>query len=139
MRPLTRPGLLLAIVVAVVALPTVASGAFSAPALPKPSPPTAPATRTRRARITGAGHHDAHDIQHGRRPDQFRVAIPNRAQLTQDMLLLLFVDSDANPQTGDPAELGADYVIEVFGGEAALSAGTGRTSRVAPAIRPRPR
>jgi hypothetical protein len=36
------------------------------------------------------------------------------------MLLLLFVDSDANPQTGDPDELGADYVIEIFGGEAAL-------------------
>ena len=35
MRPLTRPGLLLAIVVAVVALPTVASGAFSSPAAPE--------------------------------------------------------------------------------------------------------
>ena len=34
--------------------------------------------------------------------------------------MLLFVDSDANPQTGDPTELGADYVIEIFGGEAAL-------------------
>lgn len=51
---------------------------------------------------------------------QFRVAIPNRVQFTQDMLLLVFVDSDANPQTGDPSELGADYVIEIFGGEAAL-------------------
>ena len=121
MRPLTRPGLLLAIVVAVVALPTVASGAFSAPAAPEAvaanstsyqdssgENPAAPDITTLTTSNTDAGL------------IQFRVAIPNRAQLTQDMLLLLFVDSDANPQTGDPAELGADYVIEVFGGEAAL-------------------
>jgi hypothetical protein len=36
------------------------------------------------------------------------------------MLLLLFVDTDANAMTGDPESLGADYVIQVFGGEAAL-------------------
>jgi hypothetical protein len=36
------------------------------------------------------------------------------------MLMLLFVDSDANPDTGDPESVGADYVIQIFGGEAAL-------------------
>jgi hypothetical protein len=36
------------------------------------------------------------------------------------MLLLLFVDTDANAMTGDPESLGADYVIQIFGGEAAL-------------------
>ena len=34
--------------------------------------------------------------------------------------MLLFVDTDANPVTGDPESLGADYVIQIFGGEAAL-------------------
>jgi hypothetical protein len=51
---------------------------------------------------------------------RFRVNIPNRPRLTQDMLLWLFVDSDANAQTGDPDELGADYIIQIFGGEALL-------------------
>lgn len=50
----------------------------------------------------------------------FRINIPNRATLTPDMLLLVFADTDANPATGDPDSLGADYVIQVFGGEAAL-------------------
>ena len=121
MRPLTRPGLVLAFVVAVVALPTVASGAFSSPAAPEAvaansttyqdssgENPAAPDITTLTVSNTDAG------------VIQFRVTIPNRAQLAQDMLLLLFVDSDANPQTGDPTELGADYVIEIFGGEAAL-------------------
>jgi len=128
-RPLTRPGLLVAIAVAVVALPTVASGAFSAPQAPAANSTTytdssgenaaAPDITTLTVSNTDAG------------VIQFRVAIPNRAQFTADMLLLLFVDTDANPQTGDPEELGADYVIEIFGGEAALFRwdGTGFTRR----------
>ena len=118
MRSITRPGLFIATAVAVVALPTVASGAFSAPAAQQANTttyqdsvgenPAAPDITTLTVSNTDAGL------------IQFRATVPNRAQLTQDMLLLLFVDSDANPQTGDPTELGADYVIEVFGGEAAL-------------------
>ena len=121
MRPLTRPGLLLAIAVAVVALPTVASGAFSAPAAPE-----AVAANSTTYQDSSGENAAAPDITTLTTSNtdagliQFRVAIPNRPQLTPDMLLLLFVDSDANPQTGDPAELGADYVIEIFGGEAAL-------------------
>jgi hypothetical protein len=120
-RPLTRPGLLLATAVAVVALPTVASGAFSSPAAPKVvaanstsyqdssgENPAAPDITTLTVSNTDAG------------VLQFKIAIPNRAQLSQDMLLLLFVDTDANAMTGDPESLGADYVIQVFGGEAAL-------------------
>jgi hypothetical protein len=120
-RPLTRPGLLLATAVAVVALPTVASGAFSSPAAPKVvaanstsyqdssgENPAAPDITTLTVSNTDAGLL------------QFRIAIPNRAQLSQDMLMLLFVDTDANAMTGDPESLGADYVIQVFGGEAAL-------------------
>jgi hypothetical protein len=120
-RSLIRPGVLAAIAFAVVALPTAASGAFSTQAAPQVvaantmtytdssgENPAAPDITTLTVSNTDAGL------------VQFRVAIPNRAQFTSDMLMLLFVDSDANPQTGDPTELGADYVIEIFGGEAAL-------------------
>jgi hypothetical protein len=50
----------------------------------------------------------------------FRINIPSRPQLTRDILLDLFIDSDANPATGDPNSLGADYVIQLFLGEIAL-------------------
>ena len=50
----------------------------------------------------------------------FRVNIPNRPQLTRDILAVLFVDSDANPATGDPDTLGADYVVQLFLGEVGL-------------------
>ncbi|HSJ94461.1 MAG TPA: hypothetical protein VK896_10550, partial [Gaiellaceae bacterium] len=33
---------------------------------------------------------------------------------------LIFVNSDNNPQTGDPESFGSDYVIQLFGGEPAL-------------------
>jgi hypothetical protein len=120
-RSLTRPGLLLVTAIAVIGLPTAASGAFSSPSATNAvaansttyqdsqgENPAAPDITTLTTSNTDAG------------VVQFRVAVPNRAQLTQDMLVLLFVDTDANPQTGDPDSLGADYVVEVFGGEAAL-------------------
>lgn len=50
----------------------------------------------------------------------FQVNIPNRPTLTQDMVLLLFVDADSNASTGDPSELGADYVLEVFRNQVGL-------------------
>jgi len=50
----------------------------------------------------------------------FRINIPNRPQLTRDMLVEVLVDTDANPATGDPDNLGADYAIELFVGEVAL-------------------
>lgn len=52
----------------------------------------------------------------------FRIAIPNRPTLTADMIALVFVDSDANPATGDAETDGADYLIELdgpFGGRPA--------------------
>ena len=80
MRPLTRPGLLVAIAVAVVALPTVASGAFSSP--------TAGGDHGEQHVVSGlvgresrrAGHHDAHGLEH-RRGSHLRSGstIPNRA------------------------------------------------------------
>ena len=49
-----------------------------------------------------------------------KVAIPNRPQFTQDQLDFVFIDSDANQATGDPNSFGADYVIQLLGGEAVL-------------------
>ncbi len=120
MRPLTSPGLVLAIAVAVVALPTVASGALpsgtAAPTLvavnstsyqdSSGEDPAAPDITT----LT-VSNNDAGVIS-------FRMNIPNRPTLTQDMLIALEVDSDNNPATGSSD--GTDYAIELFGGEVAL-------------------
>lgn len=46
-----------------------------------------------------------------------RINVPNRPTLGQDMIFDLFVDTDANPQTGSPDFGGVDYVIEVVRGE----------------------
>jgi hypothetical protein len=46
-----------------------------------------------------------------------RVNVPNRPTLGQDMIFDIFVDSDANPQTGSPEFAGVDYVIELVRGE----------------------
>jgi hypothetical protein len=122
-RSLTRPGLLIAIAVAVVALPTAASGAFSALAAPNAiaansttyqdssgENPAAPDITTLTVSNTDAGMLS------------FRVNVPNRPTFAQDMLIVLFVDADNNAATGDtdPLGPGVDYVVEIFGGEAAL-------------------
>jgi hypothetical protein len=62
----------------------------------------------------------------------FQINIPNRPTLTRDLLIDMVVDSDANPATGDPDNLGADYAIELFQGEAALFKwdGTNFTRRI---------
>jgi len=120
-RAPTRTWPVLAAAIAVVALPTVASGAFSAPAVPAAT--AANSTTYQDSTGENAGAPDITTLTVANTDAgviSFRVAIPNRQQFTQDMLLLLFVDSDANPSTGDPTELGSDYVIEIFGGEAAL-------------------
>ena len=61
----------------------------------------------------------------------FRINSPNRAQLTPDILVDMLLDTDSNPATGDPDNLGADYAIELFRGEVALFKwdGTGLTRR----------
>lgn len=62
----------------------------------------------------------------------FQIAIPNRPQLTRDILVDMLVDTDGNATTGDPESLGADYAIELFLGEVALFKwdGTAFTRRV---------
>jgi hypothetical protein len=50
----------------------------------------------------------------------FQVNISNRPALTQDMLLLLFLDTDRNTSTGDSTALGSDYAIQLAPGEVDL-------------------
>jgi hypothetical protein len=113
-----RTGLLLALLVAVVALPTIASGALSGPAAPAANSqnyedstgenPAAPDITT-----MVVSNDDAGIVS-------FRINVPNRPTFTRDILVEVLVDTDNNPATGDPDFLGADYAIELFQGEAAL-------------------
>jgi hypothetical protein len=123
-RPLTRrAGLILAIAGAVVALPAAASSAFAAP-----SAPAAPAANSTTYQDSSGENAAAPDITTLTTSNtdagmlSFRVNVPNRPTFASDMLIVLFVDADNNASTGDPDPLGqgVDYVIEVFGGEAAL-------------------
>ena len=121
MRPLTRPGLLVAIALAVVALPTVASGAFSTPAAPH-----AIAANTTTYQDSVGEDSTAPDITTIVASNDnaglitFRVSVPNRPQLAQDVAVIMFLDSDSNPGTGDQESLGADYIIQYIRGEAIL-------------------
>jgi hypothetical protein len=50
----------------------------------------------------------------------FQVNIANRPAFTDDMFLLIFMDTDQNTATGDPDTFGADYVIQMVPGAADL-------------------
>ena len=118
MRPLTRPWLVLAIAVAVVALPAAASGALTAPRATAANSttfndsvgedPAAPDITT-----IVASNDDAATIS-------FKINIPNRPQYAPDIAVVMFLDSDANQATGDPESLGADYIIQIIQGEILL-------------------
>jgi hypothetical protein len=124
-RPLTRPWLGLAIAVALVALPTVASAAHSSQTANSTTfsdstgeDPAAPDITT-----IVASNDDAGSIT-------FRVNVPNRPQLTQDIAAFLDIDSDANAATGDPDNFGADHIIQYLLGEAILFKWDGSDYRV---------
>jgi hypothetical protein len=51
----------------------------------------------------------------------FSIAVPNRPALTQDMGVVVFLDTDLNASTGDPSFPGADYAIDYEGGTADLA------------------
>jgi len=117
-RLLTRPGILLAIGAAVVALPTYASAALSAPTAPMAlaansttytdssgEDPAAPDITTITVSNTDAGMLS------------FKVDIPNRPTLGQDMIFEIWVDSDSNTATGSPELAGVDYVMQLVRGE----------------------
>jgi hypothetical protein len=50
----------------------------------------------------------------------FRVNVPNRPTLGQDMLFEIWVDTDNNAATGSPDLGGADYVMQLVRGEISL-------------------
>ena len=50
----------------------------------------------------------------------FQINISNRPALTQDMFLLVFIDSDNNAATGDQQSYGSDYLIELDPGSVGL-------------------
>ena len=50
----------------------------------------------------------------------FKINVANRPTLSPDMLVVMWVDSDNNPQTGDPDSLGAEYLILLGQGEITL-------------------
>lgn len=62
----------------------------------------------------------------------FRVNVPNRPQFDNNtMLMLMFIDTDSNQATGDPQSFGADYAIQLLGGQALLFKWDGTTFSLA--------
>ncbi len=118
MRPLRRPWLVLAIAVAVVALPAAASGALSAP-----SSPTAVAANSTTYQDSTGENPAAPDITTITVSNtdagmlSFRVNIPNRPTLDQGTIFEIWVDSDNKTTTGSPDLAGADYVMQLVQGE----------------------
>jgi hypothetical protein len=117
----TRSGLVLAVAAFVVALPTAAG------ALPSgTTTPAAAAANSQTYQDSTGENPSAPDIttltvsNDDAGTITFRVNVPNRPQLGQDMYVLLFVDSDNNAQTGALDTGGADYVLELVRGEIAL-------------------
>ena len=111
-RPLTRPWLVLATAVAVVALPAAASGALSAP-----SAPTAVAANSTTYQDSTGENPAAPDITTITVSNtdagtlSFRINIPNRPQYSTRTSA---VDLDSTPMqttTGDPQTFGADFFI----------------------------
>jgi hypothetical protein len=108
-------------VLAVVAVPFLASGAFA-----KPAAPTAPAANSTTYNDSVGEDPTAPDIStivasnDDAATISFRINIANRAQYTADVAIVMFLDSDANQATGDPESLGADYIIQLIQGEILL-------------------
>jgi hypothetical protein len=127
-----RTGSLLAIAAAV-ALPAVALGALPSAA----SSPLAPQANSTTYTDSSGEDPAAPDIttivvsNDDAGLVSFRINIPNRPQLGQDMYMILFVDSDSNTSTGAPELAGVDYAFELIRGEINLFKwdGTGFTRR----------
>src|SRR5262245_20733433 len=119
LRQSTRRGALLAIVLPVVALPAVALGALPSG---KASPAVAAANSTTYTDSTGedpaapdittivVSNNDAGMIS-------FRINVPNRPQLTQDLGMNLLVDADNKRTTGSPDLAGVDYAFQLIRNE----------------------
>lgn len=55
----------------------------------------------------------------------FRVEISNRPTVSSNLFVLVYLDTDSNPDTGDPNVGGAEYVLGMVGGSVALLRWTG--------------
>jgi hypothetical protein len=114
-RALSRPGLVLAIAVALFALPAIASGAHSRTA--------APASNSATFQDSTGEDPQAPDITTVTVSNDdtgmitFGIGVSNRPTLGQDMSFDIWVDTDANPATGSPDFAGVDYVIQLVQGE----------------------
>jgi hypothetical protein len=62
----------------------------------------------------------------------FQINVSNRPTLTQDMLFLIFLDTDSNPATGDNQADGADYALQLVPGFADLFKWNGSDYDAAP-------
>jgi len=120
-RAPTRTGLLLAVAAFVVALPTAAG------ALPSgPSAPVGVAANSQTYQDSTGENPAAPDItslvvsNDDAGIVSFRINVPNRPALGQDMVIDLFVDTDNNPNTGSVDFGGADYVVELIQSEVNL-------------------
>jgi hypothetical protein len=51
---------------------------------------------------------------------RFHVKVSNRPTFTSDMAFVMWIDSDANPTTGDPQSLGAEYLIVLVPGSVGM-------------------
>ena len=117
-RPLTRPWLVLATAVAVVALPAAASGALSAPSATDAVAANSATFQDSTGESAGApdittitvSNTDAGMLS-------FRVNIPNRPTLDQGTIVEIWVDSDNKSTTGSPDLGGTDYVMQLVRGE----------------------
>lgn len=58
----------------------------------------------------------------------FKINISNRPALTSDMDVQMIFDTDNNTATGDPTAFGADYLIDLSGGQVGLYKYTTATS-----------
>jgi hypothetical protein len=114
-RPLKRHWFVLATAVAVVALPTVASGAISTPAANTTTFTDSTGEEPGSPDITTivVSNDDAATIT-------FRINTPSKAQYSQDVAVLMDIDSDANQATGDPESFGADFFLQLIRGEMIL-------------------
>ena len=117
-RPQKSPGLLCSIVIASLLTLAVAGEAGGAS-----SASLAPAANVRTYRVPKSQDSKAPDITSIKVSNNdpglitFRINIANRPQLGADMLFDIFVDTDRRAATGSPGLAGADYVLEVAGGD----------------------
>ena len=123
-----RHTVVLAALIAVLAgVPAVALGVSAAPASNSSSYPDSVGEDAAAPDVTNTNvaNDDAGNIT-------FTINISNRPALTQDMLALLFLDTDRNPATGDQQSFGADYAIQLVPGEVDLFQWNGSDYAIAP-------